>query len=406
MKIKDSLLLLFTFLFFMLAVDSGCGGSREEVTTMTVTKGSFEIVIPAFGELQAVKSTPIMVSPQVRGRQTIAWMAPENSFVQEGDTVVRMDSAWYDERIKKEGYEVAKLDLEIKTKLGELDKEKNELQGELTVTGVEKTIAEQYGAKDEFVYSRNEIIDDAVNLEYLESREKHFERKKSQLEEKSRAELELLQLKKKTRLVILKQYKDALNSLEIKAPHAGLFIYEKNWRGEKPRLGQTVWSGTKLGKLPDLDSMEAKVFVLESEASGLKQGLPVSVELDVSPGLVFSGKVTNIDTIAKPLEQEEGSPLKYFEIKVGLEKTDRDIMKPGGRVKAVIYVQKQEDVISIPNQAIFFENEKTFVNVKNSSGFEHRQVDIGVRSLTRTIITSGLGAGEKIFLNKPVPEDE
>jgi multidrug efflux pump subunit AcrA (membrane-fusion protein) len=373
---------------------------------MTVEKGSFEIVIPAFGELQAVKSTPIMVPPQVRGRQTIAWMAPENSLVKKGDTVIRMDSTWYNERIQREEYAVSKLDLEIKKKQGQLGKEKNDLQGQLKVTGIEKAIAELYGAKDESIYSRNEIIDDAVNLEYLETRERHFERKKSQLEEKSRAELQLLQLKKKTHMTKIKQYRGALSSLEIKAPHAGLFIYEKNWRGEKPRLGQGVWSGTKLGKLPDLDQMEAKIYVLESEAAGLKQELPVSVELDSSPGIVFSGKVSNIDTIAKPLGREDESPLKYFEIKVSLEKTDRNIMKPGSQVKAVIYVQQQEDVISVPNQAIFFEDEKMFVNVESSSGVEARQVEIGVRSLTRTIIAKGLEEGEKIFLNKPAPEDE
>ena len=58
---------------------AACGGpGGEAMAGMNVRRGTFEIVIPAFGELQAAKSTPIVVSPESRfGLQTIAWMAPE-----------------------------------------------------------------------------------------------------------------------------------------------------------------------------------------------------------------------------------------------------------------------------------------------------------------------------------------
>lgn len=383
---------------------AGCGGSSQQETVITVQKGPFEIAIPAFGELQAVKSTPVMVPPQTRGRQTIAWMAPENAFVKAGETVVRLDSSWYKERIQREEYAMAKLNLDLGKMEGELGKQKNDLQGELKVTGIEKEMAEVYGAKDETIFSRNQIIEDAISLEYLETKTEHYQRKTSQLEKKSRAELQLLQLRKKTAQVKLKQYKDALKSLEITAPHDGLFIYEKNWRGEKKRVGEAIWGGAKIGKLPDLERMEAKIYVLESEAAGLKADLPVSLEPDAAPGMNFTGQVTTIDTIAKPLERE--SPLKYFELKVSLDTTDTAVMKPGSQVKAVIYVAKQEDVVAVPNQSIFFENEQAFVNVKTGGGVEKRPVETGVRSLTRTVITGGLSEGETIFLGDPGPEDE
>jgi len=166
----------------------------------------------------------------------------------------------------------------------------------------------------------------------------------------------------------------------------------------------TVWRGMKLAKLPDLNRMEAKVYVLESEAAGLKADLPVSISLDSSPGKVFSGKVTNIDTIAKPLERE--SPLKYFEIKVGIDKTRKEIMKPGSQVKASVFVQKQDKVITLPNQALFFDDGHAFVNIKGSSNVERREVKIGARSLTQTVITDGLAEGEQVVLGNPMREGE
>lgn len=395
----------YSLLFLLLFIFAGCGASgKKNIAAMTVQKGRFEIIIPAFGELQAVTSTPITVPTTVRGSQTIAWIAPENSIVKKGETVIRMDAAWYKERIQKEEFSITKLNLQIGEKEKELGKEKKDLQGQLIVTEIEKELAALYAAKDETIFSRNEIIEDAINLEYLKTKTRHFEQKKEQLEQKSIAELQLLQLKRKTHQVKLKQYRDALDSLEVKAPHDGLFIYEKNWRGEKPRVGMSVWRGMKLAKLPDLSRMEAKVYVLESEAAGLKADLPVSIFLDSSPGMVFPGKVTNIDTIAKPLERD--SPLKYFEIKVGIDKIEKEIMKPGSQVKASVFVQEQDNVITVPNQALFFDDGDAFVNIKRSSNVEKREVKIGARSLTQTVITDGLAEGEEVVLGNPMQEYE
>ena len=109
--------------------------------------------------------------------------------------------------------------------------------------------------------------------------------------------------------------------------------------------------------------MEAKLFVLESEASGLKENLPVSLSLDFEPGRVFSGKIIGIDTIAKPLERKQPAEVLRNE---GQPRHHRPgLMKPGVQVKASIFVEKQADVIAVPNQALVFEQGKAFILVKN-----------------------------------------
>jgi len=394
-------MMVFVLLVLMVA-NCGTGGERP-MAFMTVKKGTFEIVIPAFGELQAVTSTPLRVPVQLRWSQTLAWIAPENTHVKKGETVIRLDATWYNQQIQQEKFNIAKLDLDIQKKEKELEKEKNDLRGQLNITTIEKEVAELYRAKDETIYSRNKIIEDAVDLDYLKFKTRHFERKKIKLQEKARAELQLLQLKKRTHQVKSDQYKSALNSLEIKAPHDGLFVYQRNWRGEEPRPGKAAYRGEKLAELPDLNVMEAKIYVLESEAGGLKENLPVSVIPDAAPTVVYPGKVTTTDKIAKPLERE--SPLKYFEVKVSLDRTDPAVMKPGNQVRAIIFVRKQEDVLAVPNQALFFDDGTAYIHVKNSSAIEKRQVEIGARSLTRTVITRGLQAGEVVLLGTPAAEE-
>ncbi len=400
MKVKVLLtllkkLVLFSILACIIGI-TGCGGSEKDAAVITMQKETFEIVIPAFGELDAVKSTPIMASAQVRGQQTIAWMIPENSQVKTGETVIRMAASYYVDSLRTEKFNIARLDLEIQDKEKVLDKEKKDIQAQLALTEIEKQLAEVFAARDEMIFSRNEIIESSINVEFLGTKTQHFQEKTKQIEKKAQAELQLLKSKKKTLQVKVEQLQSALDSLELKAPHDGILIYEKNWRGEKPRLGMSAWPGMKLAKLPDLNSMEAKVFVLESEAAGLKGDLPATVTLDSSPGLTFNGKVIGMDTIAKP--PEENNPLKYFEVKISLEKTDPAIMKPGSQVKTVIFVRKLENVLAIPNQALFFNDGHTYVNVMKGSKIEKRAVKTGDRSLTRTVITEGLTVGEKVVL--------
>jgi multidrug efflux pump subunit AcrA (membrane-fusion protein) len=145
--------------------------------------------------------------------------------------------------------------------------------------------------------------------------------------------------------------------------------------------------------------MEAKVVVLESEAAGLKEGLPVTVGLDYEPGRTFTGKVAAIDTIAKPLSDD--SPLKYFEARVGLDVTDPQLMKPGVQVRASIFVEKLDDVVAVPNQAFVFEGEAAFVFVRKGGRVLKRPVEMGARSLTQTVVTKGLEEGAQILLGQP-----
>jgi RND family efflux transporter MFP subunit len=380
---------------------AGCGGPGGGAAAgMNVRRGTFEIVIPAFGELQAAKSTPIVVSPESRfALQSIAWMAPEYMAVKSGDVVIRLASTQLPDLLRTEEAEMAKLNLEIAQKEKQLEKEKNDLTGQIAVTGIQRELADVYAARDETIYSRNKIIEDAIDLNYQTIRERYFQQERTQLEKRIAAELQLLQSKARAHQLKIKQFQDQLNNLEIRAPHDGMLIIGKMWNGEKYRVGMNAYSGMKLGSLPDLSVMEAKVFVLESEASGLKEGLPVTVGLDYEPGRIFTGKVAAIDTIAKPLSED--SPLKYFEARVGLDVTDPQLMKPGVQVKASIFVEKRDGVIAVPNQALAFEGDEAFVFVRKGGRVLKRPVEMGARSLTQTVVTKGLEEGARILLGQP-----
>lgn len=385
------------------AMSGGCGlPSDRAVPTTDVRAETFEIRIQGFGELEAAKATPIEVPVTLRGPQRVAWLIDEGSYVEEGELVARLDREEHERREKLARDAIQRLDHELETKRRELDSERRSVEDQLALLDRERADAERFAPRDDFLFSSHEILDAQVDLELLETRIDHSRARMERYTERAVTEIEILQLQRQTEQVKLTQVEQALGSLEIRAPHAGYFYPDENWRGEKVREGSMVWTGATLGELPDLTQMEAKIHVLESEAAGLEEGLDVVVTLDAYPDLEFAGTVTTVQPVANQINYR--SPVKYFEIKVGLETTDESIMKQAGQVEARILVTREEEVLSVPNQAIFHDSEGAWVYVQNGGGFDKRTVTLGKRSPARTVITEGIAAGEWIALTDPDPD--
>ena len=60
-------------------------------------------------------------------------------------------------------------------------------------------------------------------------------------------------------------------------------VFESDWRGNTPKVGDNVWSGQALASLPLLQEMEVEAYVLEADAGGLKAGCPAQVVIEAQP---------------------------------------------------------------------------------------------------------------------------
>ena len=387
-----------------LCVSCGAGRTAVVVPTVAVEPAAFQIRIPAIGELQAAQATPVQVSPSLRGMQRIAWLAPEGSAVKSGDLVARLDAEEIDDRLEWGRETLATLDQELSAKRAELAAEGQQLASEMALLVEEKAKAERFAPRDEALFSRHEILDAEMDLELIETKIEHCRTRIERLAKRSDTEMEILRLRRQTEDTRIAQFEEAKTSLAIVAPHDGFFLYDTTWQGEKIRVGMSIWAGQQIGELPDASKMEAKLHVLESEASGLAEQLEGSIEIDAYPGRSYSGKVKSIQPIANPIEPD--SPVKYFEIVMEIDETDTETMRPGSRVRGSIYVARKDDVLSVPNQAIFHDGEETWVWIEGGAGFERRPVQVGERSVSRTIVVSGIAEGERIALADPERGEE
>ncbi|MBT1442923.1 HlyD family efflux transporter periplasmic adaptor subunit [Shewanella sp. JM162201] len=379
---------------------TGCSDSPQSgVLTMTVSRSDFVAQIPARGELEATSATPVSVPGGLRGPQSLAWILDNFSEVKAGDVVARLDGRRESLELELERFDFDKLALD-----GDMQRQKNlttaqELNIGRDVTEEELSLAQRFFIDDERVYTKIDIIDQMRNKDYLEARLGYFDWGKGSHDAQANAELDLIRLKQKGLEAKIATYEGNLAQMEIVAPHDGLFVMQPGWTGTLPVAGDMVWSGIPLGNLPDTSVMQARLWVLESEAVGLSVGKQASVTLDAYPDKVFQGKVTQVDALAKARERD--SPVNYFEFTVALDMTDTAIMLPGRQVQARIAAVSEPGVLSVPNQAIFQKEGRYWVYLQQGNQFIEQKIKPGSRSLNRTVVQEGLNEGDVVALTVP-----
>ena len=97
--------------------------------------------------------------------------------------------------------------------------------------------------------------------------------------------------------------------MALTAPHDGLVVFVHDWRGDTPRVGETLWASEKIAEIPRLDTMEAEVFVLEADAGGLVVGQPATVLVEGRPDAPIKATAARVDAVAKT--HYRGSPVPY-----------------------------------------------------------------------------------------------
>jgi multidrug resistance efflux pump len=369
------------------------------VATVEVHKGRFVRDVVARGTFKAVKATPI-VAPVESGReQKIAVLAKDGSLLKAGDLVVEFDP-WGAQKEAADGSaDVAAAEAKIAKSKAEGGKNAKSLSLDRDVAKDQLDRAETFQLTDTQLFSRNAIIESALDKDLFTKKADVAGRKLDTSGKLSAADRALGEIEAGKARVKVAMAEKSLKALRILAPHDGLLMLEKKWSGETAFVGDSVWPGQKIAEIPDLSELEAKVFVLEADAAGLKAGLGARLSIEGRPGEEYVAKVSRVDALAKPREQQ--SPVKYFETTLSLQKTNAVLMKPGQRVRAVIELEAADGVIAIPRGALFEKDGKRVAYKREGGGFVPVEVTVGRNSVSRVVVEKGLRDGDRVALRDP-----
>jgi hypothetical protein len=144
--------------------------------------------------------------------------------------------------------------------------------------------------------------------------------------------------------------------------------------------------------------MMAEVKINEVDISKIIPGLKVELKPDAYSEIAYSGKVESVANLAQ--NKDFKSKIKVFPIQIMIENSTKNLL-PGLTVSCKIKINEIPDVLYIPLEAIFKEQGNEFVYVKNSSGFERRDVKIGSINTDFAVVKEGLAENEEIALSDP-----
>ncbi|MBI1763297.1 MAG: HlyD family efflux transporter periplasmic adaptor subunit [Acidobacteria bacterium] len=371
--------------------------------TMTIQPRDFSLLIAAKGELQAAQSSAIAVPPVPVNRLRIASVVADGRYVNKGDVLVEFDPAELDlqKQEQRAGLEMAQQKM---TKGGLANQtEKTDIGKDRKLAELELRKINEFLPQDEQIYTRRDIIEGQINQAYAEKKIV-FADARLQLKDKVYSLDEaILLLERQQANNLMGRVEKALGSLKLLAPAAGIVVYPNSgyfFGGNALMPGKVVWIGMTLFQLVNPEKMEAKVYVLERDAGELKIEQPVTFTLDPFPGRSFSGKVKAIDKVARPVDR--GSPVKYFETVVTLEKTEQDVMKPGVKLDARVHAGELKNVTVIPRSAVVSKDSGFVAFVQKAAGqFDPVPVKLGQGDLAQVVVTEGLRAGQVLALNPP-----
>ncbi len=149
--------------------------------------------------------------------------------------------------------------------------------------------------------------------------------------------------------------------------------------------GQPVLLVTNL-ETPSIIAKASEIDVIR-----LKEGQEAQIIFDADKKTIFTGKVTAIDTVGTTT-----AGITTYDVRIELSDFSSLAIKPGMTATITINTYENNDVVSVPNTAILYQDNHAYLKKANKQE-ELVKVDLGYQGLTKTEIASELPEGLEIL---------
>jgi HlyD family secretion protein len=147
--------------------------------------------------------------------------------------------------------------------------------------------------------------------------------------------------------VALDNARDQLDDTNVRAPINGTIIEKQVERGQViSSPTNDVGGGTVLLKMADLNLVQVRTLVDETDIGKIQPAQRATVTVDAYPQRPFSGTVLKIE----PQAQTEQN-VTMFPVLVRIDNKD-GLLRPGMNSEVEIHVGRRDDVLAVPNAAL------------------------------------------------------
>jgi HlyD family secretion protein len=364
------------------------GESRVVGTPLPVKRADLVLGVEVEGELVAVRSTPIGVPPVTETEFKIAFLAQEGATVKQGDPVLGFDTETLVRLLAEKQAELAEATKKVEQKELDLRMKRLDFEQRAAVAKAELTKAELKADAPPVAVSSIELKLAQLDKTGRDRELANLAAERRVTEVVSGSEIGSLRNQRERALGRVQALEAAIQAMTVRAPQAGIVVYDADWNDQKKKVGDSVWYGEVVLSLPDLAEMKGDGFVDEADGGPVAEGQPVTVRLEARPDFDLKGKVKRIARTVR--KRSWRTPVKGYRVEIALEKTDPTFMRPAMRFRGEIETARVPKLLLVPRQAVFLRDEGPVVWRRTSLGWRQTSVKLGRSNRTLIEVVHGL----------------
>lgn len=386
----------------LLVALAGACGPEKSGAWVPVTRGDLVIGVDVQGMMRATDSTPIKPPPIGNVWELkIAEMAPEGSEVKPGDPAVRFDASDQMRLLQEAQNDVdsAAKSLEKQRHDGAMARQDAELAVVQADAALRKASLKSDRAPDLTAMLDIKVAEldrkvAELDLEHAKSAAAEAVRHDASATERLTATLRQAEAR-------AAEIQANIARMNVTAPRGGTVIYPTGWRGEKKKVGDSVWRMETAIEIAALDHMVADGDIDEVDSSRVSAGQPVAFRLDAHADTELIGKVHEVARIVQTAGR--GNPARVVKIEIELDPKTGDglALRPGMRFRGKVETGRVAGAVLVPAEAVFVEADGPVAYRRSGDGWDRVRLEVGRRSDSAIEVLKGLAPGDQVSRVRP-----
>lgn len=181
------------------------------------------------------------------------------------------------------------------------------------------------------------------------------------------------------------------SSTLVRSTISGLILDVPVKVGNSVTQSNTFNDGTTIATVADMDDLIFDGNIDETEVGRLSTGMPVKISVGALQDLSFDAI---LEYISPKATVNNGA--NQFEIKASVKIPSNVTIRSGYSANAEIVLDQAQGVVTLPESAIQFEGEKTYVMIKEADNYVRRDVQTGLSDGINIEVKDGIKPGDKV----------
>ena len=373
----------------------------ENAQTAIVERKNFVRTVRVHGIVEAVESHGISaprLSGQSLGSLIITKLVKNGSAVRRGDVLVEFDREAQAKNVLDKKAEYLDLVDQIKKKQADQASARAADETELKQAEDAEKTAELEMKKNEII-SQIDAEKNQQNLEQARATLKQLQETFGLKRQAAAAELKILEIQRDRAETAMRWAQGNTEKMVIRSSTDGVAVINSIWKSgaiSDVQEGDEVRPGNPFLQIVNPSHMQIHAKVNQADIGKMREGDPVLIGLDAYPELSFHGKLEYIGTVAQTTAFSQ--MVRTFNVVFSVEGTDPKLL-PDLSAAVDVELERQSNVLIAPRDAVFNENGRHYVRVKNGSSFDKHEVQLGAANDQEQVLLAGVEQGAVLLRN-------